>query len=255
MRSLRILIILVAFADATFVYGAEPEYSVVPIALIVAERYPHSYRNHLVEGKWTYDETFRQPSRPVRGATVHCSKTDYLGAAFLIRRSRAQPLKQYSDRIRHEWTHEDPATKGQPEVHRHPMRFGRYSKVVTSWELLELQPRRKRDGQWTLRSYIDGEQVAEEIFNLIDCAGEYDAIEIPELLDIMVEQESEPPEQTVDEQGPERQEEIVCTREKLTGSHRTTTVCRTRTVIEREREDGQSLIRDIQDYPGDNRPQ
>jgi Ethanolamine utilization protein EutJ (predicted chaperonin) len=48
-------------------------------------------------------------------------------------------------------------------------------------------------------------------------------------------------------------EKLICKREKTTGSHRTTRICRTRADIERRREDDQQMIRDIQSTPQGSR--
>lgn len=45
----------------------------------------------------------------------------------------------------------------------------------------------------------------------------------------------------LDEDHPEK---LICRREKTTGSHRVTRVCRTRTQVELERDAGQTMVRD-----------
>ncbi len=49
-------------------------------------------------------------------------------------------------------------------------------------------------------------------------------------------------------------EELVCSREKITGSHRVTRVCRTRSQIDEQREEDQAMIRDVTSAPGGNVP-
>lgn len=115
---------------------------------------------------------------------------------------------------------------------------------MSDWELLDIDRKLKASGIWTLRTHIRDNLVFEASFNLIGCDNDVQAEPIPE-----------PPQEEVEPvQEPEEPVEIVCRKEKTTGSHRKTTVCRERPRIDRRRENDQEMIRDIQRVPGDNRP-
>ena len=61
-------------------------------------------------------------------------------------------------------------------------------------------------------------------------------IDVPEV----AQEATAPPQASV-----AKADEVVCRREKTTGSHRVTRICRTRAQIDRQREDDQKMIRDM----------
>ena len=159
-------------------------------------------------------------------------------------------LRQNTDTLRHVWTHHGSESQPRGFESSWPLYFPRYDTETVGHAWLELGYQFKVDGVWTVRSYVDGELISELPFNLIDCAGELESLEIPELPEpaiVAADGAAEPPPDPLPE-------EIVCTREKLTGSNIKQTVCRTVTEIERRRENDQELVRDIQDSPGSNIP-
>ena len=71
--------------------------------------------------------------------------------------------------------------------------------------------------------------------------GELHVVAVP-----TVAKTSAPPAPAADEP---HGDELICRREKTTGSHRVTRICRTRTQVEREREASQTMVRDAMRAP------
>ncbi len=173
MIRLRVLLSLIVLSCLTTVFGKEPEYTVSPIGLIVTPQHPGIRVARLSRGHLDYDETFREPNYPEGGATVHCSTTRWIGVALLVQKPRGQPLEHREGRIRHVWTHQDLEIQHRNLDHGRTMEFLFRETATIEWEALKLIRKFKEDGLWTLRSYIGENLIAEQVFNLIDCEGEF----------------------------------------------------------------------------------
>ena len=229
--------------------GAPLEYTATPVALVVAppNKHPNFRPYRLGPRSIKYSEIVRPPQYYAPGATVHCAETKWLGVVLLVEKSRMQLRRQTTDSIRHVWSHHGSGESPPGVETAWSLPITGYSTQVLNYARFELEEQFKVDGVWTVRSYIDGELVAEQPFNLIDCAGELESIAIPELPE---------PAPGAPETEPEPEpEKIVCSREKLTGSNIKTTVCRTESDIDRRRESDQDMIRDVQTAPRRNIPE
>lgn len=245
----RAVVVLLLLSLVAIANGAPLEYTATPVALVVAppNKHPNFRPYRLGPRSIKYSEIVRPPQYYAPGATVHCAKTKWLGVVLLVEKSRMQLRRQTTDSIRHVWSHHGSGASPQGIETAWSLPITGYSTQVLSYARFELEEQFKVDGIWTVRSYIDGKQVAEQPFNLIDCAGELESVEIPEL----PQQANEPP---ASEPEPEP-EIIVCSREKQTGSNIKTMVCRTETQIDKRRESDQEMIRDVQTTPGRNIPE
>ena len=255
MRRLLTLLILAVPSFATPAFADDVTYSVRPLGLVVASPTVvlSSKLGQLYGADPIFDETIRSPDEPEGGATVHCAETYQIGAVLWIRRSNPELINPRSTHLRNVWTHSEHDIKARHLDDVDLVRFERRQTSKVFVVHLTLSGKIKQDGVWTLRSYMDEELVAEESFNLIDCAGHFAEIDIDELPDpevlAAVKRAAEAEEEKKNEPVDEPEEIIVCREEKRTGSHMKSTVCYTRSQIDGRMERDQQLVRDIQSTP------
>lgn len=246
MKRPHLLLIIILLFGRTPVAGAELEYTLSPLGYVVAPPTKPLYRilREWSKGGRVYNATYREPVEPEGGVPVDCDSTHAIGVGFIMRKHGTQRLRKKKEFIAHVWTHSTLSIRHRLLDHRHVKTFDRAATATYDWEMLDIDKKFKATGIWTLRSYIQDKLVFEGSFNLIGCDSDLRADSVPEAPEDEVESAGEPEEPL----------EVVCRKEKVTGSHRLTTVCRTRPQIERRRENDQDLARDIQTVPGDNRP-
>lgn len=259
--------------------GKEVEYRVIPVSLIVDPGTANLYRrlDRLFRERH-YGDVFRAPNELGGVPVVHCAETHRIGMFLRIWRSSAEPLGRRFVRVRYEWTHGELDIKRQHLSSFDDLLYPRRVTTKDEFELQRVSNLAPYEGLWTMRSYIGEELVAEETFNLIDCAGDFAEIDIynppspEELLAAKVAAAITLSEAATEAAAAaeakaaakaegaaaaaaaaalegEENREVICRKETPTGSHMKVTVCRLRGEIDRRREDDQDFVRDVQSEP------
>ena len=250
VQRLLALFAIVGLSCQLAVSAEESEYTAVVQCLIVDPGTVNLWRRlDNVHREQKYDDIIRSPNEPDGVAVVDCAKTYRIGAILRLQRSGNAPVGLRNVKIRDEWTHGD-LDKQTKHVDDY---FVQFSRGVTTEFIIELHRVKKlsgQDGLWTFRRYIGESLIAETSFDLIDCAGNIAESGIAKPPDSKEPHAAEAAaaHAALAEEA-EETEEVVCGKEAPTGSHVKVKVCRTRTEIERRRENDQEFIREIGTTP------